>query len=77
MDTTPHFAPVRELTPVSDFALNFSYEQYKIHHVLLLMPNSCTVQTFNPCTSRPGVCQCLVVQTPMDNMSKEVSQTHQ
>ena len=29
-----------------------------------------TVQTFNSCTSRPGVCQCLVVQTPLDNMTK-------
>ena len=29
-----------------------------------------TVQTFNSCTSRPDICQCLVVQTPMDNMSK-------
>ena len=30
----------------------------------------CTVQTVNSCTSRPGVYQYLVVQTPMDNMSK-------
>ena len=29
-----------------------------------------TVQTFNSCTSRPYICQCLVVQTPMDDMSK-------
>ena len=29
----------------------------------------CTAQTFNSCTSRPYVCQCLVVHTPMDNMS--------
>ena len=29
-----------------------------------------TGQTFNSCTSRPDICQCLVVQTPMDNMSK-------
>ena len=26
-----------------------------------------TVQTFNSCTSRPDVAQCLVVQTPTDN----------
>ena len=26
-----------------------------------------TVQIWNSCTSFPGVCQCLVVQTPMDN----------
>ena len=29
-----------------------------------------TVQTFNSCTSRQDVCQCLVVQTTMDGMSK-------
>ena len=29
-----------------------------------------TVQTFNSCTSRPVVCQCLVVKAPVDNMSK-------
>ena len=34
-----------------------------------------TVQTFNSCTSRPDVCQCMVVQTLMDNMSK-ISQAH-
>ena len=32
-----------------------------------------TVQTFNSCTSRPDVCQCLVVQTPMDSMSRTTS----
>ena len=32
-----------------------------------------TVQTFNSGTSRPDVCQCLVVQIPMDNMSKKTS----
>ena len=29
-----------------------------------------TVQTLNVCTSRPDICQCLVVQSPMDSMSK-------
>ena len=29
-----------------------------------------TVQTFNSCTSRPDVCQYLIVQTHFDNMSK-------
>ena len=29
-----------------------------------------TVQKLNSCTSRPDACQCLLVQTPMDNMSK-------
>ena len=36
-----------------------------------------TVQTLNSCTSRPVVCQCLVVTTLMDNISKKVSQVHQ
>ena len=38
-----------------------------------------TVQTFNSCTSRPDVCHCLVVQIPIDNMSKNnqsTSMTH-
>ena len=38
-----------------------------------------TVQTFNSCTSRPDVCQCLVVQSPIDNMSNNrpsTSMTH-
>ena len=30
-----------------------------------------TVQRFDSCTSRPKVCQCLVVQTPMDDMSND------
>ena len=35
-----------------------------------------TVQTFNPCTSRLGVCQCQVVQTPMDDMLKDNRSKH-
>ena len=38
-----------------------------------------TVETFIPCTSRSDVCQCQVVQTPLDNMSKDkpsTSMTH-
>ena len=34
-----------------------------------------TVQTFNSCISRPHVCQCLVVYTPLDNMSKNKPST--
>ena len=34
-----------------------------------------TVQTFNACTSRPIVSQCLVVQPPMDNLSKGETST--
>ena len=33
------------------------------------------IQIFNPCTSRPGVCQCLAVQAPMDNMPKKKPST--
>ena len=33
------------------------------------------VQISNSCTSRPDVCQCLVVQTPIDNMSKNRPRT--
>ena len=36
-----------------------------------------TVHTFHPCTSRQDVRHCLVVQTPMHNMSKEIDQAHQ
>ena len=35
-----------------------------------------TVQTFNFYISRPDVCQCLVLQTSMDNMSKKMRQAH-
>ena len=34
-----------------------------------------TVQIFNSCTSQPDVCQCLVVQTPMKNMSRNKPNT--
>ena len=33
--------------------------------------SSSTVQTFNFCTSRPDVCQCLDVQIPIQKMSKK------
>ena len=33
------------------------------------------VQTYTSCTSRPDVCQCLVVQTPMHNMSRNIPTT--
>ena len=32
-----------------------------------------TLQTFISCTSRPDVCQCLVVQKLMDNISKKLA----
>ena len=35
----------------------------------------CTVQTFNSCTSRLDVSQCLVVQTPKGNMSENDPKT--
>ena len=34
-----------------------------------------TVQTFNSCASRPDVCQCLVVQTPMDKQYIDIKPT--
>ena len=34
-----------------------------------------TVQTFNSCTIRPDVCQCLVVHTSIDNPSKNKPST--
>ena len=37
--------------------------------------NTHTVQTFNSCTSRLDVCQCLVAQSFMDNMSWNKSST--
>ena len=43
---------------------------HSIWHVLYQI-----VQTFNSCTSRPDICQCLVVQTSMDNMSKNKPST--
>ena len=36
----------------------------------LELANQCTVQTFKSCTSQPDVCQCLVVKTPIENISK-------
>ena len=45
--------------------------------MMMMMQVSCddydddTVQTFNYCTRRTDVCQCLVVQIPMDNMPKK------
>ena len=40
------------------------------------LDNADTVETSNSFTSRPDVCQCLVEQLPIDNMSKEISQAH-
>ena len=34
-----------------------------------------TIQTFNSCTIRPNVCQCLVVHTSIDNLSKDKPST--
>ena len=38
--------------------------------------HSSTLQTFYSCTGRSDIDQCLVVHTPMDNMSKKL-QAHQ
>ena len=47
-----------------------SWEKYHkpIYHVCFTYVS--TVQTFNSCTRRPVICQCLVVQIPVDNISK-------
>ena len=51
---------------------------YGILRLGLFISDLCaTVQTFNSCTSRPDVCQWLVVKTPMVNISKEISQIYQ
>ena len=43
-----------------------------LFHFLLLKINvgQITEQTFSSCTSQPDVFQCLVVQTPVDNISR-------
>ena len=49
-----------------------AYSAYKV--ILALHMNfvycHCTVQPFKSCTSRPDLCQCQVLHTTMDNMSK-------
>ena len=40
-----------------------------------IQPSKVTLQTFNSCTSRPAVLQCLVGQTPIDNISKDKPNT--
>ena len=64
--------------------LHFKMEKLALKHILvtfaakhnffwllhLQIKYTCTIQTFNSCTSRPDVCQCRV-QTPTDNMSRE------
>ena len=40
------------------------------HKVCPLQSHIRTIQAFNSCISRPDVWQCLVVKTPIDNMSK-------
>ena len=39
------------------------------------MLEGCTVRTFNSCTCRPAVCQCLVVQTLIEKVLK-ISKAH-
>ena len=47
--------------------LEIDWNYLNSHFSILLIP---TVQTLNSCTSHPDVCHCLVVQTPMDNISR-------
>ena len=58
------------------FVCCFSGTGDKVCHTVMPSPAAVcqpalTVQTFNSCTNRPDVCQSLVLQTPMDNMSKD------
>ena len=46
---------------------------YIVEYMVLICPSN-TVKTFNSCTSRPDVWQCLIVQTPMNKRS--TSTTH-
>ena len=43
---------------------------WRMFDYTILNPLFETVQTFNSCTSRPDVCLCPVVQTPINSMSK-------
>ena len=68
---------------LEDSLSNATFVQSTRTEILLgIVSNSATchtVQTFNSCASRPDVCQCLVVQIPIDNMSENkpsTSMTH-
>ena len=52
--------------------------QYKFSRCHQLSPREVwldTIQTINSCNSRPDICQCLIVQAPIDNMSKNKPST--
>ena len=81
-----------QLSSIRNFVINFLVvykrcpypekrynEQNATIHCISIYTLFHTVQTFNSCTSRPDVCQCLVVQRPIDNMSNNrpsTSMTH-
>ena len=44
-------------------------------NTILITDEASIVQTFNSCSSRPDVCQCLVTQTPMNNISNNKANT--
>ena len=52
-----------------------SYMHYPTWGAFVFYIRVNTVHTFNTCTSRPDMCQCLVVRTPMDIMSKNKPST--
>ena len=66
----------------------YNTTQYDTMRLILYKPNTnmfycikpnnavtCTLQAFNYCTSRPDVCQCLVVQTPIENKPRNTPST--
>ena len=56
------------------FRLQYTFGRYlseKLQRLInMLFGNIYIVQTLHSCTSRTGVCQCLLVQTSTDNVSK-------
>ena len=53
------------------YLLSYFYSTFHLSRCCsAIHPTQHAVRTFNSCTSRPDVCQCLVVQTSMGNMSK-------
>ena len=60
---------------IPDINEKLAFPVQKSHVSLSCRRFACTERTFNYCTSRPDVCQCLVVQTPMDITSENKPST--
>ena len=63
-----------KLSSIGKIYISYSYH-FNQYTDWLLACEQYTVQTFNSCTGRPDVRQCLVVQIPMNNMSKNKPST--